>query len=229
MHKTPIKNFLQTAQKILLHFDTRREFFRSLRSAKRILDLGCGPGKNCLELRALSPHLEFHGVDLLEKSAVPDFIQYHTLDLNAPVLPYPDDFFEAIIFVHVIEHLEKPLSLGPEIKRVLAPGGRIYIETPNWTTMLVPSFGYKRAQGYPFNFFDDHTHVKPWSKHGLYVYLSQTCGLRVEQVGTRRNWFRFFLDPLIMIVALLKGDRAYLVSSFWNLYGWCIFAIGKKE
>lgn len=219
---------LQTAQKIILHFDTRRQFFRSLHGAKRVLDLGCGSGKNCLELRKLFPHLEFHGVDLFDKSAVLDFINYQQVDLNTSSLPYPDDCFDAIIFIHVIEHLEHPIRLGSEIKRVLKPGGKIYIETPNWTTMLVPSFGYKREQGYPFNFFDDHTHIKSWSKHGLFVYLSQSCTMRVEKVGTRRNWLRVIFDPIIMAAALLKGNRAYLVSSFWNLYGWCIFGIGIK-
>lgn len=220
---------LNTIQQRLLHFDTRRKFFRRLRGAQHVLDLGCGDGKNCHELREINPQLKFHGVDLLDPGKVPDFIQYHRLDLSTATLPYPDNFFDTILFVHVIEHLDNPASLGKEIQRVLKPGGRIYIETPNWTTMFMPSLGFKREQGYPFNFFDDHTHRKPWSKQGLYEYLKQDCQLRIAKVGTRRNWPKFLVDPLIMIFALLAANRPYLVASFWNVTGWCIYGIGVKN
>ncbi|NUM74899.1 class I SAM-dependent methyltransferase [candidate division KSB1 bacterium] len=220
---------LNTLQQRLLHFDTRRRFFRSLRGAQRILDLGCGDGKNCLELGKINHQLEFHGIDLLDPARVPDFIQYHRLDLSTATLPYADNFFDTILFVHVIEHLDNPSPLGKEIQRVLKPGGRIYIETPNWATMFMPSCGFKREQGYPFNFFDDHTHRKPWSKQGLYEYLKQDCKLRIAKVGTRRNWPKFLVDPLIMIFALLAANRPYLVASFWNVTGWCIYGIGVKN
>lgn len=216
-------------EKLILYPDTRRKFFRRLSGAKCVLELGCGDGKNFLELRENFSHLEFYGVDILDRSAVPDFIGYHQLDLDTSTLPYPNDFFDVILFLHVIEHLKSPLRLGGEINRVLKKQGKIYIETPNWTTMFAPSLGFDRERNYPFNFFDDRTHVKPWSKQGLFQFLYQDCQLRVEKVGTRRNWLKFPLDPLIMGYGLMKRDRRYIVSSFWNLYGWCIFGIGSKE
>ncbi len=219
---------LHSARKNLQSFDARRKFFRRLPQARKVLDLGCGAGNNCLELRELYPQLEMYGVDLMDKSAVPDFIAYTQLDLDRCVLPYPDNFFDAILLTHVIEHLRFPLSLGDEINRVLKPGGKIYVEAPNWTAMLVPSFGYKREQHSPFNFFDDPTHIKPWSKHGLFEFLYSSCRLQVEKVGTVRSWLRLPLDPLIIVWGLLSGKRSFIISSFWNLYGWSIFAIGVK-
>ncbi|MDZ7266240.1 MAG: class I SAM-dependent methyltransferase [candidate division KSB1 bacterium] len=220
---------LKRLQNVLLHFDPRRQFFRRLRGSQNILDLGCGDGKNCLELREMNPSLQFYGIDLREPEGIPPFIHYHRLDLNTASLPYNNQFFDAILLVHVIEHLDNPAHLGGEIQRLLKPGGMIYIETPNWTTMFLPSFGFYREQGYPFNFFDDHTHKRPWSKQGLFEYVRQDCSLEVEKVATRRNWPKLFFDPLILLCALVGAKRPFVVSCFWNLVGWCIYAIGVKK
>ncbi len=130
---------------------------------------------------------------------------------------------------HVLEHLTNPLDVGKEIKRVLKTGGRLYVETPNWVSLFIPSFGFHREQQGPFNFFDDPTHLKPWSSHGLYNFIHQLCRMRVDRVGAARNWLRIPLDPAIILVGLLTGRRMFVMSSVWNLVGWAIYATGTKE
>ena len=220
---------LTTLKKIVQSRDSRWSFFNSIGHHKRILELGCGYGFNCITLKNLFPEIEIHGIDLLDNNKVPDFIEYKRIDLDVELLPYPGDFFDAIVFTHVIEHLRCPMRLGKEINRVLRRGGKIYIETPNWTTVFVPSFGFKREQHGPFNFFDDPTHIKPWSKHGLFEFLSQTCKLRVKRVGTVRNWLRVPSSVFSIPVGIIKGKRGEIITALWNLYGWCIYGIGIKE
>ena len=222
----PVTLSLRTFIKSL---DVRHRFYADLTRARRILDLGCGDGVNCVTLRALFPTLEIFGVDILEPDQAPDFVTYSKVDLNQAMLPHESNFFDAIIFTHVIEHLSAPLSLGPEINRVMKRGARIYVETPNWTTTLVPSFGFKREQHYPFNFYDDPTHLKPWSKHGLFEFLFRSCRLNVQRTGTVRNWLRIPLDFGIIPYGLITGNRRYVISSFWNLYGWCIYGVASKD
>jgi hypothetical protein len=130
---------------------------------------------------------------------------------------------------HVIEHLDHPNRIGPAIHRVLGPGGGFYVETPNWTSTLVPSFGFCREQSSPFNFYDDPTHVRPWSKHGLFEFLREQCHLSVEAVGTRRNWAHVPLDALKLPIAVLRRRRGDVINAFNNIYGWSIFAIGLRH
>jgi SAM-dependent methyltransferase len=186
-------------------------------------------GNNGISLKSLHPDMEIHGVDIISEDLPPGFYFYKAVNLDLGVLPYPDDYFDAVLFTHVIEHLQSPLRLGKEISRVMKKGARIYVETPNWTTLLVPSFGFHREQHGPFNFFDDPTHQKPWSKHSLFEFLFQHCGLSINKIGTVRNWVRIPLDVLIIPLGIFKAERNYLVSSFWNLYGWCIYGIATKE
>lgn len=215
--------------KFVRHFNVVKKFFVKLPGSARVLDLGCGTGNNGVALKALHPTIELHGVDILSAGKVPSFYCYKTVDLENGTLPYPDDYFDAIVFTHVIEHLRSPLQLGKEINRVMKKQATIYVETPNWTTVFVPSFGFHRDQHNPFNFYDDPTHIRPWSKHGLFEFLFQSCSLRVTNVGTRRNWLKVPFDFSVILFGILTGKRSYIVSSFWNLYGWCIYGIGVKD
>ena len=220
---------LESLKFFILRFDRRRRFFRTLAPAQRILDIGCGTGKNVTEIQRLFPSLEFHGVDLLQDSQVPPFVQYKRVDLEEGALPYPDEYFDAILVVHVLEHLHHPLRLGSEIHRVLKKGGRVYVETPNWISLFIPSLAVDRSQMQTINFFDDHTHVKPWSRQGLYAYLGACCHLEVEKVGTVRNWLRLPGDPFVILAGLVIPNRGNVASAIWNLTGWRIYGIGKKS
>jgi 2-polyprenyl-3-methyl-5-hydroxy-6-metoxy-1,4-benzoquinol methylase len=41
----------------------------------------------------------------------------------------------------VLEHVRFPVRVAQEIARVLAPAGLIYVQTPNWISTVMPSFG----------------------------------------------------------------------------------------
>jgi SAM-dependent methyltransferase len=145
-----------------------------------------------LAAQELYPGLELHGVDVERAPDLAPTMAYRTVNLDRDPLPYPDQHFDAIIFTHVIEHLQNPLNVAGEIGRTLRIGGLVYVETPNWTSLLVPSLGV--IKGGPFNFFDDPTHIRPWTKHALHAFLDQKCRLQVVKVGTVRNLLRVPLD-----------------------------------
>ena len=218
MLKTRVKTVID-------RYDVRQRFLRSLGAPRRILELGCGRGTTAAAAQAMYPTAEIHGVDIFREPGLPSTVVYQTVDLDRDVLPYPDGHFDAILFTHVIEHLRHPLSAAHEIGRVLAPGGRIYVETPNWTSLLMPSFGV--IKGGPFNFFDDPTHIRPWTKHSLYAFLDQKCRLSVLDVGTVRNLPRIPVDVFLTLRS--PRSRKQLVATFWNIYGWCIYGIGVKR
>ena len=137
--------------------------------------------------------------------------------------------FDVIMVAHILEHLHFPLILGSEIRRVLKKGGRVYVETPNWTSVFVPSFGYKRHLVGTFNFFDDHTHVKPWSKQGIFSFLQVSCKLHVEKVGTVRNFVRLPFDPIVVLWGLFTGNRGAIAPAVWNLVGRRVYGIARKN
>jgi SAM-dependent methyltransferase len=46
-------------------------------------------------------------------------------------LPYPDDHFDAVVAVEVIEHIEDQFAFVRELARVAKPGGLVILTTPN--------------------------------------------------------------------------------------------------
>ena len=64
---------------------------------------------------------------------------------SALELPFVDDSFEEIHCIHVLEHLtrDKPPVMMEEMHRVLAPGGTLFVEVPDFkgtVTKLVAAF-----------------------------------------------------------------------------------------
>jgi len=102
----------------------------------RILDIGCGKEPYFLQ------NVEFHekyGVDpQVKRSSRCKGI--HIVKSNRLFLPFPDDFFDVVVMLAVIEHLslDAVAVQVSEVHRVLRKGGRFIITTPaKWTSGLL--------------------------------------------------------------------------------------------
>ncbi len=100
-------------------------------SQRRAIDIGCGPGYILSEVKKLG-FSEF-GIDFNPELICIARDHYH---VNAEVAGVEDLVainaeFDLAILVHVLEHVEKPLSLLLGIRQILADKGVIFIATPN--------------------------------------------------------------------------------------------------
>ncbi|PYO28377.1 MAG: hypothetical protein DMD86_16390 [Candidatus Rokuibacteriota bacterium] len=111
-------------------FLIERVLRRLARPGERVVDLGAGSGALAMKMLALG--LEPVAVDQRRESfrATVPFVE---LDLNDPV--FSDKVgagrFGIVTAVEVIEHVEAPVNLLRNAKRLLKPGGHIVISTPN--------------------------------------------------------------------------------------------------
>jgi 2-polyprenyl-3-methyl-5-hydroxy-6-metoxy-1,4-benzoquinol methylase len=111
------------------------------RPGGELLDVGCGAGAQLVEMRKLG--WQVMGVDL-DARAVDMARSLHRLDVRQGTLEqqsFPADRFDAITLSHTIEHVHDPLGLVRECGRVLKPGGRLVIVTPNAESLGRRRFG----------------------------------------------------------------------------------------
>ena len=107
------------------------KFLDSLPPASRVLDIGCGNGKNMT-------YGQEHGLQMMGLEQSPslcDICLVKGLDViegDARTIPFEDNTFDAIIMIAVIHHLDpaEHIKVLGEINRVLKPQGRALIT--NW-------------------------------------------------------------------------------------------------
>jgi ubiquinone/menaquinone biosynthesis C-methylase UbiE len=98
---------------------------------KRVLDVGCAKG---FMVKAFSEQgIEAWGVDVSEYAlaTAPEDIRKRLfrVDLNRDVLPFADEYFDCVTFLGTIECLDDYHKVLTEIRRVMQPGGGLYLRT----------------------------------------------------------------------------------------------------
>jgi 2-polyprenyl-3-methyl-5-hydroxy-6-metoxy-1,4-benzoquinol methylase len=97
----------------------------------KLLEIGCGAGDYIALMRTLGWTVE--GVET-DHVACRYARQTHTLTVHEGTLEskgYPENSFDAIVMNHVIEHVFDPVTLLKECRRIVKPGGRVIVITPN--------------------------------------------------------------------------------------------------
>jgi SAM-dependent methyltransferase len=102
--------------------------------ATNLLDLGCGDGSFSREIGKVVGATRIVGVDV--ETPHSKYIEFLKFDLNNKGIPLPDNSFDLIIAIEVIEHLMYPDNMLREAWRLLKPGGYFVISTPNLASII---------------------------------------------------------------------------------------------
>lgn len=115
---------------------------RRLRASRpgRALDLGCGPGRCLAALRRAFPASELTGVDLspfmleLARDRLAAGGGASLVHADARETLLEEKTFDTITAIHLLGHVPRGAALAmlAEARRLLAPGGRLFVVDHSW-------------------------------------------------------------------------------------------------
>ena len=183
-----------------------------------VLDVGCGVGLNSEAIR-LKGH-RVCGVDIsrqaIEKYCARGFAG-QVMDIEEG-LGFPSDSFDLIFCSEVIEHTVAPESLAREMLRVLRPGGRLVLSTPNsafWPYRVLGLAGFTVGE------LQHPKHFQFFSRRSLRRLLRGAGFREVEALG--RNMYLIVpamprpLRPLLTALGVEEEIRFRTGKPFWHL------------
>ena len=183
----------------------------------RVLDLGCARGSYSIKIKEM-------GYDVVAADAHSDFLYKDEIEFRlcdaTKKLPFPNDSFDYVLLVELVEHLRNPYFLMNEINRILRKGGKVILSTPNILNiksrmrfLTEGSYDYYREppldqiRQLKENIYQ--LHIFPCRYHELEFLLSD-CGFEIDSLFTSlyESLFLSFLKPLIKFQLLNKNKRS---------------------
>jgi len=139
--------------------------------------------------------------------------------------PYPDGHFSLVLCCEMLEHLMRdPVHMMLEIRRILQPGGKLLLTTPNCaglTCIAQLLDGRDNAQVYSrySRAKPDHPpHVREYTAHEI-ARLMRAAGFQIDQLLTERiegrdraAWVHELLERNHLDTTL-RGEQTYCVAT----------------
>lgn len=156
-------------------------------TALTVLDLGCG--YHAGYLRALTSQVssgvgvDFHVSEECKQISGLSFIE-ESIESALPALP--DEKFDVVLFISVLEHVWDPVASLTDCYRVLRRNGTLLVNVPTWAAKPVLEFSAFRLGTSPACEMEDHKMY--YGKRDLWPLLVR-AGFRPSQI--KLNYERF--------------------------------------
>jgi SAM-dependent methyltransferase len=173
-------------------FELRRRFLRGgVQPGDRALDLGCGEGDFTAELAAAGA--KPIGAEVAEAALTRARARHPGLDFRrVPIegsLPFDDHAFDVVWSSEVIEHVADTARWLSEVRRVLAPSGRLLLTTPSHGRARLAIHGIQRFS-------------EPVGEH-LHLYCKRSLHGLLSDFGFDRVFIRAAGGPPLLRRLLL--------------------------
>ena len=141
--------------------------------------------------------------------------QYLNYSENEPFEVFPGEQFDVIFTKSFVEHLPNPVDFVNKILKSLKKGGLLITLTPDWESNY-------------WNFFDDITHIKPFSRVTLQT-LYEFCDLEEIQVKRFRQLPSTWNSKIALLFSWTTSKifpKTYRVQNKWIRWSRELMLIG---
>lgn len=143
----------------------------------RVLEVGCGEGE--IAKRLMQRWADVYALDLPDATLRGWWREHpgpHYLHADASHLPFPDDFFDVVVAVEVMEHLTEPEQGLAEMTRVC--DGHLVLSVPREPIFRTANM----LGGRHWNDWGNTPgHLNHWSAPSFVKFVSTAAGVRVVE------------------------------------------------
>lgn len=180
-----------------------------LPEAGKVLDVGCGTGWASRIVARMVPKGEVVGIDFAEgmvqkakqltsKDKAHNYGNLSFKIADVEDIPYPNDYFDCVMCLESFSWYPNPAVALKEMKRVLKPGGKLYVAdgADSWLLRLTMKAlklfipGLDRWNLYSENQFKESLEAEfgdVYQKWAKWVYLLAAGGRVLLTVGTKKE------------------------------------------
>lgn len=178
---------------------------------ERIADLGCGPGYLTAALAdAVGPKGLVHGIDLgpamvaIAERRCAGRANCRIEAGDARVLPFPEEAFDALASIQVLEHIDRVETALSEMARVLRPAGRAVVMATDWDSLVVESADRARLERV----------VRSWETRSAHAHLPSRLAPLLREAG-------FEMQEVVAVPMLNTewDDETYAVRILGMIHG----------
>ena len=182
-----------------------------LKVGSQLLEIGCGAGNLLLQATVRGSYPVALDLSMQALTFVRSRLEEAQSSNEAPggfaciqafgeALPWEDESFDCILMSEVIEHLEMPQISVREAVRVLSPGGRLLITTPNYRSFWpLMEWTVDRLNMAPK--MAGEQHISRFHLSSLKQVLVES-GIEIEYAGSI-----YSLSPFLSLVSLEGAKR----------------------
>ena len=180
--------------------------------APRVLEIGCGGGGTLDWLKQSGRAQWTSGIELSSEAAAIARTRVDDVrcgDANVLLEQFPQDSFDLILCLDVLEHLVDPWAALSKIQGLLRPGGRIITSLPNVRhhSVVLPLLLRGRWE-YRDAGIMDRTHLRFFSRQGI-AGLMRGAGLREVRALPTYSWGSWDKWKDLATLGLLRGLLAF--------------------
>ncbi len=199
--------------------DTLQAFVRKNPAETMVLDFGCGSGLFVTELAEHGYHT--HGLDISEEAVKFGILQgrENLGVIDAHKINFPDNTFDAVFGMAVLEHLEDESWALQEIERILKPGGVVIIMVPAYMFL----WGVQDEVAH---------HYRRYTKRSLLKKIRESTSLK-EVKSSYFNTFLFLPIAVLRVLSRVFGIQGResdfdINSPFLNKFFFSIFNAERR-
>ena len=204
--KCPSCHSLERHRALWFYFENSTDIFKhNIGIDRQIIKLlHFGPEKAFYDKFSNISYIDYYPVDLKPKR----YANIHLRDVvDIQNIPYPDNHFDLIINIHVLEHIPDDKKAMKELQRVIKPGGSAFISVPMSDiedTLENPAYDTDELR---LKHYGQRDHLRRYSQR-TFPNLLKKAGFDVSEINLTQG----ISEDELKRLGLARNEKMFLCS-----------------